>query len=61
MYDNLRQKIELDEFQKSNPCHGEFDIFSNTEKTNHPTIIQVCNFNSIPLVTHMCYTFTISI
>ncbi|KAK8464019.1 hypothetical protein PHAVU_011G101700 [Phaseolus vulgaris] len=41
MYDNLSHKIELDASQKSNPCHGEFDIFSNTERTNHPTIIQV--------------------
>ncbi|KAK7342084.1 hypothetical protein VNO80_25027 [Phaseolus coccineus] len=41
MYDNLSHKIELEASQKSNPCHGEFDIFSNTERTNHPTIIQV--------------------
>jgi len=47
MYDNLSHKIELDASQKSNPCHGEFDIFSNTERTNHPTIIQVYNFNIV--------------
>ncbi|TKY66991.1 Cellulose synthase protein H1 [Spatholobus suberectus] len=41
MYDDLSRKIELDASQRTNPCHGEFAAFSNTERTNHPTIIQV--------------------
>ncbi|KAK7404889.1 hypothetical protein VNO78_05930 [Psophocarpus tetragonolobus] len=41
MYDHLRSEIELDTFRKSNPCHGDFAAFENTEKTDHPSIIQV--------------------
>ncbi|KAG4985673.1 hypothetical protein AAZX31_12G092700 [Glycine max] len=41
MYDQLSRKIDLDSFTKSNPCLGEFATFSNTERTNHPSIIQV--------------------
>ena len=51
MYDNLSHKIELNASKKSNPCDGEFDVFSNTQRTNHPSIIQVYNFNASPLVT----------
>lgn len=40
MYDNLSRKIELASGE-SNPCHGQFPAFSNTERTNHPSIIQV--------------------
>ncbi|KAG4967565.1 hypothetical protein JHK85_033999 [Glycine max] len=40
MYDQLSRKIDLDSFTKSNPCLGEFATFSNTERTNHPSIIQ---------------------
>ncbi|XP_040872663.1 cellulose synthase-like protein H1 isoform X6 [Glycine max] len=41
MYDNLSSKIELDSSIISNPCNGDFAVFSNTERTNHPSIIQV--------------------
>jgi len=41
MYDDLRRKIELEASQKSNPSHGDFAVFSNTERTNHPSIIKV--------------------
>ncbi|TKY66990.1 Cellulose synthase protein H1 [Spatholobus suberectus] len=42
MCDHLSNKIELDVFRKSNPCNnGDFAVFSNTKKTNYPTIIQV--------------------
>lgn len=40
MYDNLSRKIELASGE-SDPCHGQFPAFSNTERTNHPSIIQV--------------------
>ncbi|KAL2328376.1 hypothetical protein Fmac_021803 [Flemingia macrophylla] len=41
MYDNLSHKIELDASGKSNSYVGELAAFSNTERTNHPSIIQV--------------------
>ncbi|KAK7342083.1 hypothetical protein VNO80_25026 [Phaseolus coccineus] len=41
MYDDLSRKIELEASQKSNPSNGDFAVFSNTEKTNHPSIIKV--------------------
>ncbi|KAG2397358.1 Cellulose synthase-like protein [Vigna angularis] len=40
MYNDLSQKIELEASQKSNPSHGDFAVFSNTERTNHPSIIK---------------------
>jgi len=41
MYGDLSRKIELEASQKSNPNYGDFAVFSNTEKTNHPSIIKV--------------------
>ncbi|KAJ1381428.1 Cellulose synthase [Sesbania bispinosa] len=42
MYDNLSRKIE-DAARKPIPCQldEEFAVFSNTQRTNHPTIIKV--------------------
>ncbi|KAL2328374.1 hypothetical protein Fmac_021801 [Flemingia macrophylla] len=42
MYNHLSHKIELDELRKSN---GDFEVFSDTDRTNHPTIIQVIRKN----------------
>ena len=41
-YEHLTRKIE-DAARKSIPCQldGEFAAFSNSERTNHPTIIKV--------------------
>ncbi|XP_027345546.1 cellulose synthase-like protein H1 isoform X2 [Abrus precatorius] len=40
MYDLLSRRIELEASRKCR-LDGEFAVFSNTEKTNHPTIIKV--------------------
>ncbi|XP_057453100.1 cellulose synthase-like protein H1, partial [Lotus japonicus] len=49
MYDNLSRRIE-DAARKTIPCKEEFEVFSNTERTNHPTIIKVIWENKESLV-----------
>ncbi|RDX99405.1 Cellulose synthase-like protein H1, partial [Mucuna pruriens] len=51
MYDHLSCRIGLDASDKSNQCQGEFAAFLNTERTNHPTIIQVYNYNILHYLT----------
>ncbi|XP_004506254.1 cellulose synthase-like protein H1 isoform X2 [Cicer arietinum] len=41
MYENLSHKIEVDPKSIPSLLEGEFDVFSNTQRTNHPTIIKV--------------------
>jgi hypothetical protein len=44
MYDNLSQKMEdVTRNSASFQFEGEFAVFSNTEKRNHPSIIKVIN------------------
>ncbi|GAU41657.1 hypothetical protein TSUD_272410, partial [Trifolium subterraneum] len=41
IYDNLSLKIDVDPNSIPNLLEGEYSVFSNTHRTNHPTIIKV--------------------
>lgn len=55
MYDNLSRNIEdvtrnLIPF----PLEGEFEVFSNTEKINHPSIVKVIN-TAVKILVYPCF------
>ena len=41
MYENLSRKIDVDPKSIPSLLEGEFAVFSNTNRTNHPAIIKV--------------------
>jgi hypothetical protein len=57
MYDNLSQKIEdVTRNPISFQFEGEFAVFLNTEKRNHPSIVKVIN-RAIKILMHLKSTF----
>jgi len=60
MYDNLSQKIEdVTRNSASFQFEGEFAVFSNTEKRNHPSIIKVINIAVKRLNASIGYMFSL--
>jgi hypothetical protein len=62
MYDNLCQKIEdVTRNPSSFQFEGEFEVFLNTEKINHPSIIKVINIEVKILIASIKYLCRLSI